>query len=92
MANEGSVRVPELATPGKEVDCEIIERNGISYFRQKVLVVSETQPLPDGATTEQTALDVGAEQLAIMRKIYKQLAIMNMHLAEMTGERITSGD
>ena len=36
MANEGSVRVPELATTGKEVDCEIIDRNGISYFRQRV--------------------------------------------------------
>lgn len=32
------------------------------------------------------------DAVLLLRKIYKQLTIMNIHLAAMTGEKITSGD
>jgi hypothetical protein len=41
---DASVRVPEISPKhdGKEVDCEIIERNGVSYYRQRTEVIGFT--------------------------------------------------
>jgi hypothetical protein len=41
---DASVRIPEISPKhdGKEVDCEIIVRNGVSYYRQRTEVIGFT--------------------------------------------------
>lgn len=92
MSSTGSVRVPELTTPGKEVDCEIIERNGISYFKQKV--ISESADIAALLALQEADGSAGdrADTLGTLGKILKELRLMNLHLAAITGEKFTSND
>lgn len=37
--SDSSVRVPEITTSGREIDCETIVRDGVTYFRQRVIAL-----------------------------------------------------
>lgn len=45
-------------------------------------------PLPEGAAKEETSTDV----VGLLNKILKELRLMNLHLASMTGEQLTKED
>jgi len=46
----------------------------------------------DVAVVSSVEEDPLADQVSMLVKIHKQLRIMNIHLAIMTGEKITNGD
>lgn len=81
---DGSIAVPVLTpTDGvKETDCETLVRDGVTYYRQRVSVES----LPGLAN------DSAADTVGTLNKILKELRLMNLHLAAMTGETFTNED
>lgn len=82
--NDASVGVP--VTPEdvgqKQVDCETLVRDGVTYYRQRVVIES----MPDMAN------DSAADTVGMLGKILKELKLVNLHLASMTGESITKED
>lgn len=81
---DSSVGVP--VTPEdvgqKQVDCETLVRDGVTYYRQRVIIES----MPDMAN------ESAADTVGVLGKILKELRIMNIHLASMTGESLTKDD
>lgn len=84
MSTESSIRVPEFSTvqAGREVDCETLVRDGVTYYRQRVII----EAMPDMAN------ESAADTVGMLGKILKELRLMNLHLASMTGERFTMND
>lgn len=82
--SDASVGVP--VTPPdvgqKQVDCETLVRDGVTYYRQRVVI--ESMPV--------IANDSAADTVGVLGKILKELRLMNLHLASMTDERLTTND
>lgn len=82
--SDASVGVP--VTPvdvgQKQVDCETLVRDGVTYYQQRVVIES----LPDMAN------ESAADTVGMLGRILKELRLMNLHLASMTDERFTKND
>lgn len=81
-------RIPRIdgTTNGYLIDMADVERDGSLYKRQRVEVADPA--LPAGASKDETAQDV----VGLLGKILKELRLMNLHLASMTGEKFTTND
>lgn len=81
---DASIRVPTAPSSlaGSEVDCDTLVRDGVTYYRQRVNI----EQLPDMAN------DSAADTVGVLGKILKELKLLNLHIATMTGEKFTMND